>query len=231
MFDFKSCNRITIKVHEIISVHTKTLMSTAIICSVVLKHAPRILPLAKFLIKVAMALKSKGLRLDEKAKKIAGHYYWSNYVVHLMDVSDLEKIELMGRLIACDAEITMHDESNILPVSGVGKASGRGRSKMTAYSVDQLKQQALLLNKIRRSHARGAVALIRSMRVLVKRMRRIDAKVQRTITKKLRAIGDEIDNVGDQGFEHKEYSFGWALEMVNEALDEAQAVADAPSLP
>ena len=231
MFDFKSCNRITIKVHEIISVHTKSLMSTAIICAVVLKHAPRILPLAKFLIKVAMALKSKGLRLDEKAKKIAGHYYRSNHVVHFMDISDLLQIEMMGRLIASDAEITMHDESSIEPVSSVGEASGRGRVKMIAYSADKLKQQAVLLSKIRRSHARGAVALIRSLGVLVKRMKRIDAKVKRNITKNLRAVGKKIDNVEDHGFEFKNYSFGWALEMVNEALDEAQAVADAPPLP
>jgi DNA mismatch repair ATPase MutS len=125
----------------------------------------------------------------------------------------------------------MNDESNIEPVSSVGKASGSGRWKMTSYSEDKLKEQALLLNKIRRSHARGAMALIRSMGVLVKRMKRIDAEVQRTITKNLRAIGDEIANVEDQGFEHKEYSFERALEKVNEVLDEAQAVADAPPLP
>jgi hypothetical protein len=204
-------------------------MTDAILKAATLKYAPRMLPLAAFLTKVAMALKYKGLRLDEKARKIAGSRYRMNHVVHFMEMSDLENIVKMGRLISYDAETIIHGTSDIsIESDDDDDDCGRGRMKMTAYSADKLKQQAILLNKIRRSHARGAVALIRSVGAIVKRMKRIDAKVKRTMTKNLLAAGHHTDGIEDVLFEPVDYRFAWALKKVNEVLDEVQAVADTP---
>ena len=170
-------------------------------------------------------------RLHRKAQKIAGHHYKVNHVVKFMDVSDLEKLEMMGKLVACDAEITINGKSNIKAESNVGKASGRGRVKMTSYSKEELETQALELQGIRRSHARSAVALIRTIGVFVKRMKKIDGTMKRAIIRALRADDYDISDVYDYVFEHKDLSFGWALEEVDKLLNRAQAVADAKNPP
>lgn len=172
-------------------------------------------------------MRSKEAKLDEKAREIAGSHYQTNHVVELMDNSDLKRIETIGRLIASDAEFTINGDSKIGPLSEIGNAPSHGRVKTISYSQEKIKAQALRLQVIRRSHARRSVALIRTMGALVKRMKRLDAKVKREMAKALRTGGHEIDNIDEMGFEDDTTTFAWALEKVNEALDDAQAVADA----
>jgi hypothetical protein len=209
-------------------------MSDAIIDTIALEYAPQMLMYAMFAIQVARALRSNEARLHKNAQEIAGHYYSTNHTVGFMDMDDLRKIETMGRLIAYDTETTIHGESKIESAAYVGNTSSGGRVKMTAYSLDKIKNQAVRLRGIRHAHARKAVALIRKLGATVKHMQRLEAKILRSMENALRVAGLQMDNIEDMGFEHAICSFAWVLEQVNEALGDAQTVADArvpPLLP
>ena len=177
---------------------------------------------------------SKEARLHEKAKEIAGSVYKRNHAVEIMGMDDLEKIETMGRLIVYDTELMVHGVSKTEPLSKTVDAPYRGRQKRIAYSKEKIKAQALLLRGVRHTHARKTAVLIRTIGTLVKRMKKLESKAMQAMRKALRTAGEKADSLEGMGFEVDTPTFEWVLGRVDEALGDAQAVANAsvpPPLP
>ena len=203
-------------------------MSAAIIDGVLQQYAPEMLNYASLITKVAKTLMSKEARLHKKATEIAGSVYKRHHhAVEIMGMDDLEKIEMMGRLIVYDTELMVHGVSKTEPLSKTVDAPYRGRQKRIAYSKEKIKAQALLLRGVRHTHARKTAVLIRTIGTLVKRMKKLESKAMQAMRKALRTAGEKADSLEGMGFEVDTPTFEWVLGRVDEALGDAQAVANA----